>query len=271
MQKSSKLYHKMQSKSIQCPADCNEEHEQAKEDGLAGCADEEAPLPTSVKPREHEHEEEEEHQMVSNFTAQSTASSAAMHGHGGVLGETNSPELQEAPLLSCESEVADKGFWTKPKDAIHQFIKELMAPPTIFFIKLFSGTVPIIWTISLDANLHSPLTQVLDVISRKPEITKISFLAHSVGGLAARYAIARLYRHPDSASDGNTKGTICGLVGINFITVAMPHLGSRGNKQVQLLTASFQWSVWVICLFSINMMHGNIMIYVAGLLYLLCS
>ncbi|AQK43611.1 Protein PIN-LIKES 7, partial [Zea mays] len=131
MQKSGKLYHKMQSKSIQCPVDSDEEHEQAKEDGPAGCADEEAPLPTSVKPREHEHGEEEEHQMVSNFTAQSTASSAAMHGHGGILGETDSPELQEAPLLSCESEVADKGFWTKLKDVIHQFIDELMAPPTI--------------------------------------------------------------------------------------------------------------------------------------------
>jgi hypothetical protein len=69
--------------------------------------------------------------MVSNFTAQLTASSTAMHGHGGILGETDSPELQEAPLLSCESEVADKGFWTKLKDAIHQFIEELMAPPTI--------------------------------------------------------------------------------------------------------------------------------------------
>ena len=132
----------------------------------------------------------------------------------------------------------------------------------LFFIKLFSGTVPIVWTISLDANLHSPLTQVLDVISWRPEITKISFLAHSVGGLAARYAIARLYRHPDSTSDGNTKGTICGLVGINFITVATPHLGSRGNKQVQLLTVSFQWSVWVICLFTIKMMHEKRWYYI---------
>jgi len=82
--------------------------------------------------------------------------------------------------------------------------------------------------------------EVLDVISRRPELSKISFLAHSVGGLAARYAIAKLYRHPNAGSDGNTKGTICGLEAINFITVATPHLGSRGNKQVQLLTASFQ-------------------------------
>jgi triacylglycerol esterase/lipase EstA (alpha/beta hydrolase family) len=88
--------------------------------------------------------------------------------------------------------------------------------------------------------MHSSLTQVLDVISRRPELSKISFLAHSVGGLAARYAIAKLYRHPNAGSDGNTKGNICGLEAINFITVATPHLGSRGNKQVQLLTASFQ-------------------------------
>lgn len=95
-------------------------------------------------------------------------------------------------------------------------------------------------TSCLGAHLHSSLTQVLDVVSRRPELTKISFLAHSVGGLAARYAIAKLYRPPDGVSDGNTKGTICGLEAINFITVATPHLGSRGNKQVQLLTASFQ-------------------------------
>jgi len=51
MQKSGKLYHKMHSKSIQCPADSDEEHSAAYAD------DEEAPLPTSVKPGEHEHGE----------------------------------------------------------------------------------------------------------------------------------------------------------------------------------------------------------------------
>lgn len=77
--------------------------------------------------------------------------------------------------------------------------------------------------------------EVLDVISRKPELTKISFLAHSVGGLVARYAIAKLYRHPNSTFDTKAEGTICGLEALNFITVATPHLGSRGNKQVPLL------------------------------------
>uniref|UniRef100_A0A8I7BJB7 DUF676 domain-containing protein n=1 Tax=Hordeum vulgare subsp. vulgare TaxID=112509 RepID=A0A8I7BJB7_HORVV len=77
--------------------------------------------------------------------------------------------------------------------------------------------------------------EVLDVISRKPELSKISFLAHSVGGLVARYAIAKLYRHPNSTFDSKAEGTICGLEAVNFITVATPHLGSRGNKQVPLL------------------------------------
>lgn len=82
MQKSGKLYHKMQSKSIQCPADSDEEHEhsaqgaeQAKEDGpAASYADEEAPLPTLVKPGGHG----EENQMVS------LEQSTALHRRGHV-------------------------------------------------------------------------------------------------------------------------------------------------------------------------------------------
>lgn len=79
------------------------------------------------------------------------------------------------------------------------------------------------------------------MIERKPNLRKISFVAHSVGGLVARYAIGRLYRPPklengeDSSADTsseNSRGTIAGLEAVNFVTVATPHLGSRGNKQV---------------------------------------
>lgn len=57
----------------------------------------------------------------------------------------------------------------------------------------------------------------------------------------ARYAIGRLYRPPKidngenlsaNAGEDESKETIGGLVPINFIAVATPHLGSRGNKQV---------------------------------------
>ncbi|VAI20952.1 unnamed protein product [Triticum turgidum subsp. durum] len=47
MQKSGKLYHKMQSKSIQCPADSDEEHLEGFKAG-----DEEAALPASARPEE---------------------------------------------------------------------------------------------------------------------------------------------------------------------------------------------------------------------------
>ncbi|KAF3638601.1 putative WD repeat-containing protein WRAP73-like [Capsicum annuum] len=82
--------------------------------------------------------------------------------------------------------------------------------------------------------------EVLDVTKRKPGLKKISFVAHSVGGVVARYAIGKLYRPPraenvekfsDDTSEEWLKGTIAGLEPINFITVASPHLGSRGNKQ----------------------------------------
>ncbi|EPS73230.1 hypothetical protein M569_01521, partial [Genlisea aurea] len=67
--------------------------------------------------------------------------------------------------------------------------------------------------------------EVLDVIKRKPNLTKISFIAHSLGGLMARYAIGKLYRNPNIAN----------LTPINFITVATPHLGSQGNTHVPFL------------------------------------
>ncbi|GER46552.1 alpha/beta-Hydrolases superfamily protein [Striga asiatica] len=86
--------------------------------------------------------------------------------------------------------------------------------------------------------------EVLELIKRKPSLKKISFIAHSVGGVVARYAIGKLYRPsnkeigqeglPDVCTD-ESKGTIANLEPVNFITVATPHLGSRGNKQVPFL------------------------------------
>ncbi|CAM8888262.1 unnamed protein product [Rhodiola kirilowii] len=85
--------------------------------------------------------------------------------------------------------------------------------------------------------------EVLELIKRKPNLRKVSFIAHSVGGLVARYAIGLLYRPDDIKDDKSStddsekelKGTIAGLEAMNFITIATPHLGSRGNKQVPFL------------------------------------
>lgn len=97
--------------------------------------------------------------------------------------------------------------------------------------------------------------EVRQVVQRRSNLQKISFVAHSLGGLVTRYAIGKLYdpsineeasldkenfSNELRTSDG---GKIAGLEPINFIAVATPHLGSRWNKQV-----SCPDYVFVVCL-----------------------
>ncbi|CAN1787983.1 Putative lipase ROG1 [Linum perenne] len=82
--------------------------------------------------------------------------------------------------------------------------------------------------------------EVLEVIEKRPNLRKISFVAHSVGGLVARYCIGKLYKPPrkedeEGPNEEDLSSTIGGLEAVNFITVATPHLGSRGNRQVPFL------------------------------------
>lgn len=95
----------------------------------------------------------------------------------------------------------------------------------------------------------------MNVVKRWPEVHKISFVAHSLGGLVARYAIGRLYellpRVETAGLSGNClnggdlkdstqyleqhfEARVAGLEPMNFITFATPHLGSRGHRQVWL-------------------------------------
>ncbi|KAF3452106.1 hypothetical protein FNV43_RR08203 [Rhamnella rubrinervis] len=90
--------------------------------------------------------------------------------------------------------------------------------------------------------------EVMQVVQKTESLKKISFLAHSLGGLFARYAIAVLYT-PNSSSSGKPndldnsmspqtaypRGMIAGLEPINFITLASPHLGVRGKRQLPFL------------------------------------
>lgn len=91
--------------------------------------------------------------------------------------------------------------------------------------------------------------QVMQVVKRTDSLKRISFLSHSLGGLFARYAVGVLYS-PISLESGepvdlaesimtnsqtgcsSRQGTIAGLEPVNFITLATPHLGVRGRKQV---------------------------------------
>uniref|UniRef100_A0ACD6AKM9 Uncharacterized protein n=1 Tax=Avena sativa TaxID=4498 RepID=A0ACD6AKM9_AVESA len=86
--------------------------------------------------------------------------------------------------------------------------------------------------------------EVLSVVEQRRGVKKISIVAHSLGGLVARYAIGRLYgcNGRIKSSVGNSrdegeclKGLIAGLEPMNFITFASPHLGSSGNKQLPFL------------------------------------
>ncbi|XP_041019233.1 putative lipase ROG1 isoform X2 [Juglans microcarpa x Juglans regia] len=99
--------------------------------------------------------------------------------------------------------------------------------------------------------------EVISVIKRHPGVQKISFVGHSLGGLIARYAIAKLYGRDvmrefsqgngecrcdgsgDPCVEEKFKGKIAGLEPINFITYATPHLGSRGHKQVPMFCGSY--------------------------------
>uniref|UniRef100_A0A803P713 DUF676 domain-containing protein n=1 Tax=Cannabis sativa TaxID=3483 RepID=A0A803P713_CANSA len=83
--------------------------------------------------------------------------------------------------------------------------------------------------------------EVKSMVKCHPSAQKISFIAHSLGGLVARYAIAELYeqditiepsRVNGDCREAKFKGKIAGLEPINFITSATPHLGTWGHKQV---------------------------------------
>nr|KAJ0213935.1 hypothetical protein LSAT_V11C400198300 [Lactuca sativa] len=74
--------------------------------------------------------------------------------------------------------------------------------------------------------------EVISVIERNPKVEKISFIGHSLGGLISRYAIAKLYTQNQTYQDRS--GKIAGVEAINFITIATPHLDSRGHRQVPM-------------------------------------
>ncbi|XP_021287219.1 putative lipase YOR059C [Herrania umbratica] len=127
------------------------------------------------------------------------------------------------------------------KFGAEQFVKRL---PDKVFVHCSERNMSKLTLDGVDVMGERLTKEVLDVIQEKPNLRKISFVAHSVGGLVARYAIGRLYRPPkeedkeDMSSNGckeEPRGTIGGLEAMNFITVASPHLGSRGNKQVPFL------------------------------------
>lgn len=126
------------------------------------------------------------------------------------------------------------------KFGAEQFVKAL---PDKVIVHCSERNVSMLTLDGIDVMGERLAEEVIELVQQKPEVRKISFVSHSLGGLVARYAIGRLYRPPrkditDEVSNdapGESRGTICGLEAMNFITVATPHLGSRGNNQVPFL------------------------------------
>ncbi|GJP38891.1 hypothetical protein CLOM_g7024 [Closterium sp. NIES-68] len=82
--------------------------------------------------------------------------------------------------------------------------------------------------------------EVRTLVKKNPSLQRITFVAHSLGGLFSRYAIALL--HEPHNSEGVTvgdpdqrPGLIAGLEPVCFITLATPHLGAFGKGQLPFL------------------------------------
>lgn len=73
--------------------------------------------------------------------------------------------------------------------------------------------------------------EVTEAVAQYPNLERISFLGHSMGGLIARHAIGKLY-------DSQTR-LMAGLKPAHFVSMAAPHLGcsdAEGPAQVSCPT-----------------------------------
>ncbi|GKV33477.1 hypothetical protein SLEP1_g41992 [Rubroshorea leprosula] len=136
------------------------------------------------------------------------------------------------------------------KYAAKQFLKKY---PQDLIVHCSKSNCNILTLDGIDVMGERLENEVVSVIKHHPSLQKISFVGHSLGGLVARYAIARLYElditgerfqgngacgddhQGDSWPEEKFKDKIAGLEPVNFITSATPHLGSLGHKQVPML------------------------------------
>ncbi|KAF8063649.1 IPK2 [Scenedesmus sp. PABB004] len=68
--------------------------------------------------------------------------------------------------------------------------------------------------------------EVRGVVAAHPSLTRLSIVAHSMGGLIARHALGALY-NPGL-------GTVCGLAPAHFVSIASPHLGCDADGVAQV-------------------------------------
>ncbi|KAI0492061.1 hypothetical protein KFK09_026326 [Dendrobium nobile] len=169
---------------------------------------------------------------------------------GGITVPYNISQVKHEPdhLL-----VLVHGIFASPKDWTYAEAELKRQLGSNFLIHVSSSNTYIKTFAGIDGAGKRLADEVLTVVQKTKSLRKISFLAHSLGGLFARYAVAVLYssdklnkiQHNNivDSTDGNPDrlgyisalGKIAGLEPINFITLATPHLGVRGRKQLPFL------------------------------------
>ncbi|XP_024633307.2 lipid droplet phospholipase 1 isoform X3 [Medicago truncatula] len=143
------------------------------------------------------------------------------------------------------------GIWSSPGDWSYAEEELKMNLGKSFLIHASSSNAYTKTFTGIDEAGKRLADEVMQVVKKNQSLKRISFLAHSLGGLFARYAIAVLYS-PDTYNSGQpddpvncemensqktdfSRGMIAGLEPMNFITLATPHLGVRGKNQLPFL------------------------------------
>lgn len=169
----------------------------------------------------------------------------AVDGHGNVDMESASTDKDHYPthlVVMVNGLIGSAHNW---RFAAKQFLKKYPKDLIVHCSKCNSALSTLDGIDVMGSRLADEVTSVIE---RHPNLQKISFIGHSLGGLISRYAIAKLYiqnytnqaiqengNHTSVASNDHiSNGKIAGMEPVNFITVASPHLGSRGHRQVPM-------------------------------------
>ncbi|WMV15869.1 hypothetical protein MTR67_009254 [Solanum verrucosum] len=174
------------------------------------------------------------------------------HAMGTTEGSVMSPKVlmdtgdePEHLLVLVHGILASPSDWTYVQAELRRRLGKnflIYASSCNTFTKTFTG---------IDGAGKRLADEVRLVVKKKESLKKISFLAHSLGGLIARYALGELYSSDNcneqsndavTSTSANLKpvgslniGLIAGLEPVNFITLATPHLGVRGKNQLPFL------------------------------------
>ncbi|KAF8114028.1 hypothetical protein N665_0043s0096 [Sinapis alba] len=191
----------------------------------------------TLRPKNLDHMELMKRLGIGCFAAkQSTRELKTEKDSGGEDLFAESAEKPDHLVVMVNGIIGSSADW---KYAAEQFVKKF--PEKVLVHRSESNSATLTFD-GVDLMGERLANEVLSVVKNRSGLKKISFVAHSLGGLVARYAVGKLYEQPqpgeanslDSPSKAKS-GEIAGLEPMNFITFATPHLGSRGHRQFPIL------------------------------------